>query len=345
MTDLLDFVPALRTDFLRREVDGETVVWSPLAAEPVVLDPVATVMLDVIDGEASVGQLASEVHEEVGVELRRRPEPGRADGRAVWPSRASHRIDIDHDGCGRAIADRELFVNPCTSCMENAARGMTSLNLRFGDQTVGVACDSRRGVRKLRAALPDHVEESDGDVPVGFVLGAPVGLDRSHQLMDRSGLVHSKGRGLDAGLHALASHLTALLPLEPGTVRVRAGAVAAGDRTVVCLFPLLLVPRIEEAELAGAGYDRIDRLALDIDVATGRIVNPPIPWPGLTALGPAAGHLGPGRPGEVTAVVSRRIHRFAAARSGGSGRHTGEWCAARNARGHPRRGDPSRQRC
>ena len=31
------------------------------------LDPVATVMLDVIDGEASIGQLATEVHEEVGV--------------------------------------------------------------------------------------------------------------------------------------------------------------------------------------------------------------------------------------------------------------------------------------
>ena len=52
---------------MRRDVEGECVVWSPVAAEPAVLDPVATVMLDVIDGDASIGQLATEVHEEIGV--------------------------------------------------------------------------------------------------------------------------------------------------------------------------------------------------------------------------------------------------------------------------------------
>ena len=67
MTDVTNLVPELHTDYVRREVDGECVVWSPRAAEPAVLDPVATVMLDVIDGEASIAQLAREVHEEVGV--------------------------------------------------------------------------------------------------------------------------------------------------------------------------------------------------------------------------------------------------------------------------------------
>ena len=51
-TDVGDLVPELRPDFVRRDVDGECVVWSPAAAWPTVLDPIATVMLDVVDGAA-----------------------------------------------------------------------------------------------------------------------------------------------------------------------------------------------------------------------------------------------------------------------------------------------------
>jgi hypothetical protein len=69
MSDLVDGVPELRGDYLRRDLEGGCVVWSPVSPAPTVLDPVAAVMLDVIDGEASVGQLATEVHEEVGVPL------------------------------------------------------------------------------------------------------------------------------------------------------------------------------------------------------------------------------------------------------------------------------------
>ena len=68
MSDMMD-VPELRGDYLRRDVDGGCVVWSPVLSAPTVLDPVAAVMLEVIDGEASIGQLVKEVHEEVGVPL------------------------------------------------------------------------------------------------------------------------------------------------------------------------------------------------------------------------------------------------------------------------------------
>jgi hypothetical protein len=67
MTDVMNRVPELRRDYVRRDIAGECIVWSPVAAEPAVLDPVATVMLNVIDGDASIAQLATEVHEEVGV--------------------------------------------------------------------------------------------------------------------------------------------------------------------------------------------------------------------------------------------------------------------------------------
>lgn len=64
-----DRIPSLHRDFTHRVVDGETIVWSPTQASPAVLDGVSAVMLDVIDGTASIGQLAREVHEEVGVPL------------------------------------------------------------------------------------------------------------------------------------------------------------------------------------------------------------------------------------------------------------------------------------
>lgn len=305
MSELLDFVPTLRTDLLRHEMGGETIVWSPLAIEPTVLDPVATVMLDVIDGEATVGKLAIEVHEEVGVALDVAQQQvgrtvelfGRAGLLTASTSTTTAKV---------AIVNRELFVNPCTSCMENAVRGMTLLSLRFGDRTIGVACDARRGVRKLRSALIDHIVDVP-DAPVAFILTAPAGLQRSHHLADRSGFVLSDGRGFDSGLHALASHLTAFLPPAPGTVRVRAGAIADGESVVVCVFPLLLMPQIKVGVLADSHFGLIDRLALDIEVSTGRVVNPPIPWPNLAALGLGAEHLGPTGSGRVLAVLSPNL--------------------------------------
>ena len=97
------------------------------------------------------------------------------------------------------------------------------------------------------------------------MLTAPQGLQRNHRLVDRSGFVLSEGRGLDSGLHALASHLTALLPPAPGTVRIRTRGVAAGDRTVLCLPPLLYFPEIGERDLAAAGLGLLDRLAVDVE--------------------------------------------------------------------------------
>src|SRR5688572_6482089 len=67
--ELTDFVPELGRDFVRRDLGAQSVVWSPFAAEPTALDPIATVMLDVVDGEASAADLATDVHEEIGIPL------------------------------------------------------------------------------------------------------------------------------------------------------------------------------------------------------------------------------------------------------------------------------------
>jgi hypothetical protein len=302
-TEVLDLVPQLRPDFVRRDIATESVVWSPLAAVPTALDPVSTVMLDVIDGTASIGELALDVHEAVGIPLEdarrqvtRIVELFGEAGLLTWSTATSTAIE--------AIASRELFLSDATPCAENASRlGTVALHLHFGEQTVRVACDSRRGARKLRDALADHEVETTEDAPLAFVLTAPQGLKRHHRLEDRSGFVLSEARGLDSGLHALASHLTALLPPAPGTVRIQARGIAAGDRTIVCLSPLLYFPTIGEPELARAGLRLIDRLALDIEIRSGRITNPDVPWPALASLGADPAHLGTGGTRTVTAVV------------------------------------------
>ncbi|HEV2309008.1 MAG TPA: PqqD family protein, partial [Acidimicrobiia bacterium] len=237
--DREDFVPVLRTDFERRDVGDESIIWSPSAAAPSVLDPVARVMLDVVDGDASIGQLATDVCEAVGVPLETAERQVRriiqlfAEAGVLTASTAN-------SNAADAIAEGELFASSPTPCAENSSRlGTVTLSLRLGEKTVRIACDSRRGARKLRGALADHIVDGDEDAALAFVLTAPQALKRTHLLVDRSGFVLSEGRGLDAGLHALACHLTALLPPAPGTVRIRTRGIVSGDRTIVCLFPLL----------------------------------------------------------------------------------------------------------
>ncbi len=110
-TEVRELVPELRTDFERRNIGSECVVWSPLAGEPTVLDAVATVMLDVIDGSASIGQLATEVHEEVGVPLETAQSTGHPDRRALRPRRSVRRRRRRTRRAAEAIASRELFVS------------------------------------------------------------------------------------------------------------------------------------------------------------------------------------------------------------------------------------------
>ncbi len=302
---VLDFVPELRTDYVRRDLGDDCIVWSPLASQPEVLDPIAALMLDVVDGTASVRDLRSDIHEELGLPLE---TAERQLERIITLFTRAGLLTVSEalQTADETIAARDLFVSVPTPCSENASRlGTVTLKLRMGAEVVRVACDSRRAARKLETALAAHVvEDAPDDVPLAFVLASPQGLKRTHHLSDRSGFVLSEGRGADAGLAALASNLTALLPPQRGTVRIKARALVAGERTLVCLSPLMYFPALGERELAALGVGLIDRLALDVDVATGRIVNPDIPWPALAPLAAAPGHLGTGGTRTATGVVT-----------------------------------------
>lgn len=53
--------PVPISDFARVDVDTEAVVWPPGRSAPSVLGPTARVLLDVLDGEATVDEIAEDV--------------------------------------------------------------------------------------------------------------------------------------------------------------------------------------------------------------------------------------------------------------------------------------------
>jgi hypothetical protein len=59
--------PRIRDDLLRRDLDLQAVIWSPTRRDPVSLDPVVTVIADLIDGSATVADLVEDIQEVVGV--------------------------------------------------------------------------------------------------------------------------------------------------------------------------------------------------------------------------------------------------------------------------------------
>lgn len=106
-----DVVPLLRDGIERQDIDGEAVVWSPISPVPTHLDPVATVLLDVIDGIASIGEIVADVQEVVGLPYD------------VAQQRIAHIIrtfdearllttSSSNEHADEAIARRELFVAP-----------------------------------------------------------------------------------------------------------------------------------------------------------------------------------------------------------------------------------------
>lgn len=63
----LDVAPALRGDLLHRRYGEEAVAWSPSAASPIYLDPVASLVAQFLDGTVTVGELVDDVHAVFGL--------------------------------------------------------------------------------------------------------------------------------------------------------------------------------------------------------------------------------------------------------------------------------------
>jgi hypothetical protein len=283
-----EFVPELRTDYASVTMGDEIVVWSPIRPEPVVLDPVAAVMLAVIDGEAAVRELAGEVHEEIGLALD-------------VAHRQVSRIVEGFDRAGllttstalgsatEAITRRSPHMHPMSFCSDKLSRerGMRSINLRFGDLGVRVACASRRGERILRRALGDHLVAEEQ--PLGFIVQKPRLRNRAFELLDRAGVELATAADLEPVLAVLAGHLASLAAPPGEGIRVRVAVAANGSGYVACVPPLLYVPSPDRAALAARGLTTIDRLAVDV-TADGGAAIADIPWEALRRLGRPDGH-------------------------------------------------------
>ena len=59
--------PQLRSDLTTRFIDNEILAWSPLNSAPALLDQVASIVYQLLDGSASVADLVADVNEVVGV--------------------------------------------------------------------------------------------------------------------------------------------------------------------------------------------------------------------------------------------------------------------------------------
>ncbi|MGH9085222.1 MAG: hypothetical protein ACRDYW_07185 [Acidimicrobiales bacterium] len=285
MSQVTPFAPQLRSDLLRRDLGHEAVVWSPARADPVALDPIATVMLGVVDGEGTIEDLSRDVADVVG----------------IAPELAAFQVQrtIDQfDQAGLLVTsradDRERprgpFIHPTTSCMETSSctGSVTPVFLEIAGYPMRVASTSRRLARKLARAVADCLTE--GPAPLGFVVRSPRRHPRRFVILDRGGFVLGTVEGSGQALAVMLSYLSGFLPPVGTRVRVRARAVVGEDGAALCLWPLVFVPPLDESWLSHADLALLDRLAVDIDPATGRMVNGEVPWTSRP-VAPPPGHV------------------------------------------------------
>ena len=63
-----EYVPSVRTGVATVEFGHECVAWATPSIRPVYLDPVASVIRQIIDGHASVADLVDDVHDVLGLD-------------------------------------------------------------------------------------------------------------------------------------------------------------------------------------------------------------------------------------------------------------------------------------
>jgi|GEM_PF-3003936 hypothetical protein len=300
VADLASVVPALQEDLVRVHLGSEAVVWSPLRARPVALDPVETVMLDVVDGTASIATLAQEVHEVVGLPFDQAVERvqrvvERYAAAGLLTDSEPHDLD----------AERSPFASPISWCIESSSctGRMTSVSLEIGGLRFRVASTSRRVTRRLRAALDPWVV--DDEAPLGFAVRRRSRRRAGLEVVDRGGFLLGTASGSEGALAVLGSHLSALCPPSAGHVRLRARAAVKEGHAVLLVFPLLFVPTLEEELIGHYGAAVVDALVVDLEVSTGRLVLPAPMSAKLGSLTPPRAHA---EAGDRSVVIDRVVY-------------------------------------
>lgn len=298
------FAPELRKGIVRQDIDLEAVAWSPAHPRPVALDPMARAILDMIDGRASLQDLADDVHEVVGVEravayeqvrrcLATFADAGMLTSSAVQPD----------------VLRTSPFISPMSSCMEasSCTGRVTSLNLELHGHRLRLAFGSHRLARRMRAVMRDHA--IDEVAPLAFFLRNPNRRDRHYRLVDRGGFLLGTARRSASALAMLGDHLTALTPVADGFVRLRLRSAISEDGATLFAWPLLYVPELDEAGIRSAGYHVVHRIVVDLRVEDGRLAVPTADRSmSLAAVQrivvPAPAHVGAPSPAQVAALLA-----------------------------------------
>lgn len=102
------YVPQVRSDFVRHDIGHEAVVWSVLRREPAALDPVSRILLEILDGRASVGELATDVSDVIGLPRELADAKVRESLDRIEAAGLLERST----GVPGSLADREVFLTP-----------------------------------------------------------------------------------------------------------------------------------------------------------------------------------------------------------------------------------------
>lgn len=96
-------IPQVRNDLLTRQLGDHVVAWSPIASEPLSLDPLSAALLQLLDGQTSAGDLVAdlcevlEVPQSVAREALRRQLWLFDVGRLLTTSPPSVDVNREHD--------------------------------------------------------------------------------------------------------------------------------------------------------------------------------------------------------------------------------------------------------
>lgn len=147
---------------------------------------------------------------------------------------------------------------------------MASVNLRIGGTPIRIASD-RLLARQLRKVCGPYL--IDEDAPLGFVVQRQRKRPRTFEVMDRCGFALGSAASRSTIRTMLTSHLTALLPVPLGQMRVRTRTLIGPSGAALCFFPLLYAPSPDINRLRSSGHEVVDRLAADIETTTGSLVH------------------------------------------------------------------------
>lgn len=177
-----------------------------------------------------------------------------------------------------------------------------AIDLNLAGTNLRVLCDDPTGIAKLRHALADHLIA--GPAPVGFAVRVPADIGGFHLVIDRSGHVLARLNSVDACLAVVGSHLAALLPPPPDTVRLRARTILFDDSTAaLAVDPHFVSQPLVERHLQRASLRLVDRLVTDVRL-DGTIVAAAPAWSGLDAMATVGGHApAPGGPIPIESLV------------------------------------------